>query len=645
MIFEYIQADDDRGENMDQDALTILKNRLGEEDYQKLVKIENPALYDFIAKYIEICNPSKVNVYTDSEEDLRRTKDAAIRNHEEAKLAVEGHTMHFDGYYDQARDKPRTKFLLPPDKKLGPEINATDRDEGLAEIHEIMTNIMEGHELHIKFFCVGPTNSIFSIPCAQLTDSAYVAHSEDLLYRQGYQEFVRQGKEGKFWKFVHSQGELEEAGLGLFVSKNIEKRRVYIDLKDEIIFSANTQYGGNVLGLKKLAMRLGINRASKEGWLTEHMLIMGIHGPNERISYFTGAFPSMCGKTSTAMIEGETIVGDDIAYLRINDDKVMGVNVESGIFGIIEGINDKDDVLQWKALNNDKAEIIFSNQLYYDDGKVYWNGKPGEIPEKGVNHSGDWYKGKKDKDGKEITPSHKNARFTIKLAILENTDKKLHAPEGVEISGFIYGGRDSDTWVPVEEAFSWAHGIITKGAALESETTAATLGQEGVRVFNPMSNLDFLSIPIGMYIQDNLDFGNKLEKPPKVFSVNYFLKDSEGKWLNHKNDKRIWLKWMELRVNGDAEAIKTPTGYIPLYEDLKRLFKEVYDKEYSEEDYVKQFTIRIPESLSKIERIKEIYTKRVLDTPQIVFEVLEEQKKRLEEARSRLGDYIKPGDF
>lgn len=637
-----MHATDLEGSEVSQESLNFLKTRLEGPEYQKLLKIDDPKLYEFIAKYVQICNPKIVNVYSDSEEDVKRTREAAVRNHEEAKLAIDGHTIHYDGYYDQARDKPRTKFLLPPGKDLGPEINTMDRDEGLEEIHEIMTNIMDGHELHIKFFCLGPMNSQFSIPCVQLTDSAYVAHSEDLLYRQGYQEFLRQGRNARFWRFVHSQGELEEAGLGLMVSRNIEKRRVYIDLEDEIIFSSNTQYGGNTIGLKKLAMRLGINRASKEGWLTEHMLLMGVKGPNSRVSYFTGAFPSMCGKTSTAMIEGETIVGDDIAYLRIVDDKVRSVNVESGIFGIIEGINDKDDVLQWRVLNNPNAEIIFSNQLVYDNGKVYWNGKPGEIPEKGVNHSGEWYKGKKDKDGIEITLSHKNARFTIKLSTLDNADPKLHDPEGVEVSGFIYGGRDSDTWVPVEEAFDWVHGIITKGAGLESETTAAIIGKEGVRVFNPMSNLDFLSIPIGKYVQDNLNFGKKLSNPPRIYSVNYFLKDDNKNWLNHKNDKRIWLKWMELRVNGDVEAIETPTGHVPKYEDLKRLFKDVYDKEYSKEDYAKQFTIRIPENLSKIDRIIEIYKTRVLDAPQIVFDVLDEQKQRLNEARNKHGDYIHP---
>ncbi|MCK4364795.1 MAG: phosphoenolpyruvate carboxykinase (GTP) [Thermoplasmatales archaeon] len=629
---------------MDQKTVNYLEERLSSKDYQKIMKIKNPKLNEFIAKYIDLCNPAKITVCTDSKEDLQYTREAAINNHEEAKLAIEGHTIHFDGFYDQARDKPRTKFLVSPSKDLGPELNTMDRDKGLKEIYEIMENIMEGHELFIKFFCLGPKNSLFSIPCVQLTDSAYVAHSEDLLYRQGYQEFLRQGKNAKFFKFVHSQGQLDEAGLGLLVSKNIDKRRVYIDLEDEVIYSANTQYGGNTIGLKKLAMRLAINRASKNGWLTEHMLVMGVHGKNDRVSYFTGAFPSMCGKTSTAMINGETIVGDDIAYLRNIDGKIRTVNVESGIFGIIDGINDRDDLLQWKALNM-PAEIIFTNQLVYNDKKVYWNGKPGEKPENGVNHSGEWFKGKKDKDGNEIKPSHKNARFTFKMDILDNVDPTLHDPKGVEVSGVIYGGRDSDTSVPVEESFDWTHGLVTKGACLESETTAATLGKEGVRVFNPMSNLDFLSIPIGRYIEDNLKFGNSVKNPPKIFSVNYFLRGKNGKWLNHKNDKAVWLKWMELRVNNEVEAIETPTGFIPLYKDLKQLFKQVLNKDYSAEDYIEQFTVRMPENLSKIDRTIEIFKTRVHDTPDIVFKVLEEQQKRLLEAKEKYGDYIKPNSF
>jgi phosphoenolpyruvate carboxykinase (GTP) len=622
------------------EARGTLRGRLGDQ-YEKLMEIDNPQLHAFIAEYVELCNPAKIFVCTNSAEDIRYIREAAIRNHEEANLAIEGHTIHFDGYHDQARDKANSKFLLAKGVDLGPEINAMDRDEGISEIRAILSNIMKGKELYIKFFCLGPPNSAFSIPCVQLTDSSYVAHSEDLLYRQGYAEFIRLGDYDRFFKFVHSQGELEEAGLGLLVSKNIEKRRVYIDLEDEIIYSTNTQYGGNTIGLKKLAMRLAIKRGSKQGWLTEHMLLMGVHGPGGRITYFAGAFPSMCGKTATATIEDETIIGDDIAYLRAIDDRVQAVNVEKGMFGIIEGINSVDDQIVWKALNS-PGEIIFSNVLVAQDRGVYWVGKDGQHPHEGVNHSGEWSLGKKDKDGKEIPPSHKNARFTLDLAILANVGHELHDPQGIPLSGIIYGGRDSNTWVPVEEAFDWAHGIVTKGASLESETTAATLGQEGVRQFNPMSNLDFLSIPIGRYIEDNLNFGATLTSPPRIFSVNYFLRQPDGQFANHKTDKRIWLKWMELRVHGDVDAIKTPTGFIPQYEDLKRLFQEILKRDYAEGDYIQQFSIRVPHHLAKIERLIEIYRTRVIDTPQQLFDILEQQRERLQAAQAQFGDDIVP---
>ena len=238
---------------MASETVNILKSKLSKKDYQKLLELNNKEIIMFIAKFVDLCNPSKVTICNDSEDDIKYTREVAIKNNEEAKLSIPGHTIHYDGYYDQARDKARTKFLLPKGKDLGPELNIMDKEEGLKEIYEIMKDIMNGHELFVKFFTLGPNNSEFSIPCVQLTDSAYVVHSEDLLYRQGYQDFVRLGKNAKFFKFVHSQGELEEAGLGLLVSKNIDERRIYIDLEDEIIYSTNTQYGGNTIGLKKLA--------------------------------------------------------------------------------------------------------------------------------------------------------------------------------------------------------------------------------------------------------------------------------------------------------------------------------------------------------------------------------------------------------
>ncbi|KPL14342.1 phosphoenolpyruvate carboxykinase [candidate division WOR_3 bacterium SM1_77] len=622
---------------MDVKVSDFLKQRLGEDCFNKLIKIDNPDLHGFIAKYVEHFNPAKVFVCADTPEDVKYIRDTAITNEEEAKLATPGHTIHFDNFFDQARDKEHTVILIPKGVDLGPTIRTGDRDECLKEIHEIMKDIMKEKELYIRFFCLGPTNSMFSIPVVQLTDSAYVAHSEDLLYRRGYEEFIRQGQKAKFFKMVHSAGELDEHKT----SKNLDKRRIYIDLQDNTVYSSNTQYGGNTIGLKKLSMRLAINRGTKEGWLTEHMLVMGVHGPNNRVTYFTGAFPSLCGKTSTAMLDNETIVGDDIAYLRKIDDEVRAVNVEKGMFGIIQGINSQDDPIQWKALHT-PGELIVSNVLVTQERGVHWIGKDGEIPPKGHNHSGEWHKGKKDEKGNEIPVSHPNARFTVSLENLENLDKALHDPNGVAVGGMVYGGRDSDTWVPVEESLDWTHGIITKGASLESETTAATLGKAGVRKFNLMSNLDFLSIPVGQYIQKNLEFAEDLKKTPLIFSVNYFLKDKEGNFLNEKTDKKVWYKWMELRAHNDVEAINTPTGRIPKYEDLKKLFKDVLNKDYTEEDYKKQFTVRVPESLAKIDRITEVYKTKVTDTPKILFDVLEEQRKRLLEVQKEHGDYITP---
>ena len=498
---------------------------------------------------------------------------------------------------------------------------------------------MAGREMLVLFFCLGPVDSEFLIACVQITDSPYVGHSETILYRPGYEQFRKIGASGAFFRFLHSEGELENA-----VSKNIDNRRVYIDLEENMVYSVNTQYGGNTIGLKKLALRLAIKKASGEGWLAEHMFVMGAHGPGGRVTYFAGAFPSACGKTSTSMLPGQTIIGDDIAYFRKIKGQMHSVNVEKGIFGIIRDVNSTDDPVIYEALTS-PCEVIFSNVLIDKNNKPNWLGMGAELPVEGVNHSGKWQAGKKDEKGNEITASHKNARYCLNIGDLKNMDPLMDDPNGVPVGGIIYGGRDSDTWVPVEQAFNWAEGIILKGASLESETTAATLGAEGVRTFNLMSNLDFLSIPLGRYIQNNLDFAEGVKNPPLVFSVNYFLKDQDGNYLNGMGDKLVWILWAELRVNGDAEGLETPTGVIPKYEDLARLFKENLDADYTREDYVRQFTVRIPKNLAKLDRVEKIYKEKVADTPAILFETFAEVRKRLKEAAEKYGDNISPLDL
>jgi len=617
----------------------ILKEKLSATHYNKLAALENPKLHAFVAEAIELTNPDSVFVCTDAEQDAAYIRQLAITSGEEKALATAGHTIHFDGYYDQARDKPNTKYLLAPDTELSAQLNSIDKKTGTEEVRSFLRDSMKGRQMLVAFFCLGPTNSDFSIPAVQITDSAYVAHSEFILYRPGYEQFRQIGASEEFFRFIHSQGELENG-----VSKNIDRRRVYIDLEADIVYSVNTQYGGNTIGLKKPALRLAINKALREGWLAEHMFVMGVHGPAKRVTYFAGAFPSACGKTSTAMIPGQTIIGDDIAYFRKKNGRIYAANVERGIFGIIRDVNSTDDPVIYEAISH-PGEAIFSNILVSNDGRPYWLGMGCEMPAQGANFSGSWHAGKKDKNGSEIGPAHRNARYTVSIYNLKNCDPLIDSPKGAPLSAIIYGGRDSDTCVPLEQAFDWVEGIIVKGAALESETTAATLGKEGVRTFNPMSNIDFVSVPLGRYIKNNLDFAKDLENPPAVFSVNYFLKDRDGTYLNGMADKNVWILWAELRVNGDVDAIKTPTGFIPKYHDLETLFKDQLAKQYSQQDYIKQFTIRTPQLLAKIDRIENIYRTQVSDTPKVVIEVLSNHRLRLSEAAGRYGEHISPFDL
>jgi phosphoenolpyruvate carboxykinase (GTP) len=621
--------------------LEALQPKLSESDFKKLSAMDNPIVHEFIAKESDLCQPKDIFICDDSAEDIAYVRKQAIASGEEqAILTLPGHTVHFDGEYDQGRDRQATKYLVPRGVTLSKALNQIDRQEGLAEVRGLLRDSMEGKTMIVRFVSLGPQDSIFTILGLQCTDSWYVAHSESLLYRSGYEQFLKAGPKSDFLRVVHSSGKLN----GDMVSVDYNKKRVYIDNMDNTIYSVNTQYAGNSVGFKKLAFRLAIRKASSEGWLAEHMLLMGVFGPGGRKTYFAGAFPSACGKTSTAMLPGETIVGDDIVYIRDMDAVAHAVNVESGIFGIIQDVSPRDDALIYKLLTS-PGEIIFSNVLV-KDGKPYWLGMGQELPKDGCNYTGTWFDGKKDETGEEIPPANKNARYTLALKALKNCDAELDNPMGVEVGGVMYGGRDAKAYVPVQQSFSWEHGIIAYGASLETETTFATVGKEGVPEINMMSIQDFISIPLGKNVHNNLDFGRKLKKRPLVFGVNYFLKEvGNSKYVNGTQDKHVWIKWMELRVHNEIGALETPTGYIPKYEDLRRLFKEVLNKNYSKEDYVTQFTIRVPENLAKIERVQRFYQENVTDTPLELFGVLYLQRQRLLEAKEKYGDYISPDNF
>lgn len=608
-------------------------------DWAKLVALQNERVIDIINEYIAICQPALVMVFTDDPAEAVMVRHLALKLGEEQELAIPGHTIHFDSYFDQGRDKEHTRVLVSQGKKLSSHFNSLDRATGLAELRQLMHGIMAGKTMFVRFYCLGPTNSEFALLALQITDSAYVVHSEDLLYRQGYSEFQRRGKQAEFFVFIHSAGQLDEENK----TKNIANRRIYIDLEANRVFSLNNQYAGNSVGLKKLALRLAINKANHEDWLAEHMFLMGVHSPyQKRITYFAGAFPSACGKTSTAMIPGQTIVGDDIIYLKVwHDGTAHAVNIESGIFGIITDVNPIDDPLIYECLTSPR-ELIFSNVLIAD-GRPYWQGMGCETPTEGVNFSGKWYQGKVDKQGKPIPFAHKNARYTMRLSELPNVDPNLNNPAGVQVEAIIYGGRDSDTNVPILQALDWEHGVFC-GATLESETTAATLGEEGKRVFSPMANLDFVVVPLDIYFLNHLNFGARLARPPLVFQTNYFLRDAQGKFLSDKIDKKVWLLWAEGRVHGDFKAIPTPVGFLPYYHDLAQLFNLTLQKEYRQEQYIQQFSLRISKLLAKLERAEQFYRNENL--PAALLRQFERQRKELLALRDRYGfDLVSPLTF
>ena len=501
---------------------------------------------------------------------------------------------------------------------------------------------MKGKQAIVKLSCEGPTHSPFSIACAQMTDSFYVCHSEELLYRRGYEHFRRMEHKDKFFRFVHGAGRLDENGNCV----DLDKRRIYQDMEDYIVLSTNNQYAGNSVGLKKHAMRLAIKLSGIEGWLCEHMFVMSVRNEKKgRSTIFCGAFPSACGKTSTAMLPGEKIIGDDIAYFRNINGEFRAVNVENGIFGIIKDVNAADDPLIFKTLNSPGLEIIFSNVLTGPDNQPYWLGMVSNHPNHGWNFSGDWYEGKPDEEGNPIPFAHSNARYTLRLNYLENIDPAYNDRNGVLVRGIIYGGRDSNTSVPIEESVDWENGIILKACTLESETTSATIGQEGVLAPQPMANLDFISYPIGEYVRNNIQFVEGMKQVPRIYAVNYFLKDEKGDFLTHKLAKKVWLHWAEQRIYDEVDAYRTPLGFIPKYEDLKSLFKEILHEDFSRELYEELFKFRIDAWAAKISRAIRFYKRTAPDCPEKYYRIWRSTMKELQDLKSEFGPFIAPGAY
>lgn len=623
----------------------LLQAKMNKESYNKLAALKNEKVMDFVGFFIAHCEPESVYVCTDSETDMQYVRDQALALGEEQTLYHSKQTIHWDSYGDQARDKNSTKYMVYKENLENMKaLNSVEYEQGYDEIIGISKGIMKGKSAVVLFFSEGPTESPFTIPCVQFTDSWYVAHSEHILYRSAYDHFMKmkESEKGDFFRFIHSAGTLDEKGCSI----NLDKRRIYMDTQNNIVYSMNNQYAGNSVGLKKHAMRLAISKSGKEGWLCEHMFVMAaVNKDNDRKTYFCGAYPSACGKTSTAMIPGEKIVGDDIAYFRNIDGEFRAVNVEGGMFGIIKDVNAKDDPVIFDNLMKNQ-EVIFSNVLMGPDKKPYWLGMDVDAPKEGHNHFGEWHEGVKDAKGNEVGVAHGNARYTMRLDYLDNIDKAgFEAKYGVKVEGILYGGRDSDTTVPVEESPNWKDGILLKAATLESETTSATIGAEGVRKPSPMANLDFVSYPLGQYTMNNIKFGESVKETPKIFSNNYFMRGADGGFITSKLAKKIWLHWAEGRIHGEYETYDTPTGKIPLYKDLAELFKKYLDEDFSEDVYTYLFTFRCTKWIEKLERTKAFYVKMDANTPKEIHDYWDAAIAKIGAAKEKYGDEIKPGDY
>ena len=532
---------------------------------------KNPNVLKWVEEMTALTKPDKVVWIDGSKEQIDALKAEAISTGEMIELNQEklpGCLYHRTLPNDVARVEDRTFICCKNKEDAGPTNNWMDPDEMKAMLTPMYDGAMKGRTMYVIPYSMGPIGSPLAKVGVEVTDSIYVVLNMNIMTRMGKQAFENLGDESNdFVRGLHSKADVDP-----------EKRYIVQFPEDNVIWSINSAYGGNVLlGKKCFALRIASYQGKNEGWMAEHMLILGVKKPDGEVKYITAAFPSACGKTNLAMLippegykkDGYEVftVGDDIAWMKQGEDgRLYAINPENGFFGVAPGTNEKSN---YNALASTMKDTIFTNvAINNDDNTVWWEGLDKNPPENATEWKGEKVNGKEfTANGNKL--AHPNSRFTAPAKNCPCISPEFDNPAGVPISAIIFGGRRASTTPLVYQSFDWTHGTYM-GSAVSSETTAAATGAVGVLRHDPMAMKPFIGYNVGDYWAHWLEMGEKLgDKAPKIFNVNWFKQDENGNfiWPGFGDNMRV-LDWIIKRCEGTIDADETAIGYIPKKTDI-----------------------------------------------------------------------------